>query len=183
MKNITQITCLLLIIALQACSFKIGIKKRYFTNEELKKYAIDNNYPFDYLLKFKNTAFFESRRESSINSLNFMNLYSKNNALLKSSNGDNCEFKIASFIKDSMTHLAENPIDQFSLGNLCAKSDIIKISNSPEILSDSNYKILIGWSINLNHYGIVRKRLEKLFEQLNTKDQKYVIIGLNLDPI
>ena len=54
---------------------------------------------------------------------------------------------------------------------------------SPRGRSNDNYKILISWSVSLNNFGMIKKRLEKLFEQINSKDNRFIIIGMNLDPV
>ncbi len=112
-----------------------------------------------------------------------MNIYSKDNFLLKSSDGENCEFKIANFIRDSLDVLVPQKRDTISLKTLVVKSDVIEVVASKDLFSNDNYKILIGWSVSLNNFGMIKKRLEKLFTQINAKGSRFIIIGMNLDPV
>lgn len=183
MKNTLITLYIFLLILVQGCTFKIKMRERYFTQNELAEYAKAKKYPFDFILHFKNVANFKSRHENNINSINFMNFYSKNNYLIKSSDGENCEFKIASFIKDSLDKFVENKNERYSLRAICGKSEIIALSNRGEVLADSCYKIVIGWSIMLNNFGMIKNRLDKLFQEIDLEDKKFIIVGMNLDPI
>ncbi len=183
MKNIPLIPSLILLLFLHSCAFKIKVKERYYSSEELLEYTKAKKYPFDYILRFKNANYFNDRIQQSINNINFMNIYSKDNFLLKSSDGENCEFKIANFIKDSLDVLVPQKRDTISLKTLVVKSDVIEVVPSKDLFSNDNYKILIGWSVSLNNFGMIKKRLEKLFEQINSKDNRFIIIGMNLDPV
>lgn len=183
MKNIPLITSLLLLLFLHSCAFKIKVKERYYSSEELLEYTTAKKYPFDYILRFKNANYFNDRIQLSINNINFMNIYSKDNFLLKSSDGENCEFKIANFIRDSLDVLVPQKRDTISLKTLVVKSDVIEVAASKDLFSNDNYKILIGWSVSLNNFGMIKKRLEKLFTQINAKGSRFIIIGMNLDPV
>ncbi|MBK8328920.1 MAG: hypothetical protein IPL09_05490 [Bacteroidetes bacterium] len=183
MKKHLPFLCLACMLVILSCTFKLKTKIKYFTNEQTLNYVKEKNYPFDYILKFKTEASYNSRNKHNINSMNFLNFYAKNNQLIKASDGESCEFKIASYIKDSLHTFVENNNKEYAFDKIVAESDIITVNGDRPILADSCYKILVGWSINLNNFGMIQKRLKLLLNEIKTNDKQYIIVGLNLDPL
>ena len=183
-KHLPLIICVLFsMFFMFSCILNKNITIKFFTNEQMLNYVKEKNYPFDYILKFKTEVSYKSRKKHKINSMNFLNFYAKNNQLIKASDGESCEFKIASYIKDSLHTFVENNNKEYAFDKIVAESDIITVNGDRPIQSDSCYKILVGWSINLNNYNIIQKRLKLLLNQIKTNDKQYIIVGLNLDPL
>lgn len=170
-------------LVVQSCTFKLKVKARYYSIGELKTYIQEKKYPFDYILQFKDKEAFAGRHERMINKINFMNIYSKGNFLLKASDGDNCEFKIASYIKDSINTLSEQRNPAFSLTELVTETEVLSMHGQGNVLSPTHFKILVGWSVALNNFSVIQKRLQKLLALIDTQSNNYLILGLNLDPV
>ncbi|MBK9302240.1 MAG: hypothetical protein IPN14_16980 [Bacteroidetes bacterium] len=182
-KNLPIILCIVLSMCIMlGCKLNLNIKIKYYTNEQMLNYVKEKKYPFHYILKFKTAESLLNKNKHNITSLNFMNFYAKNNQLIKASDGESCEFKIASYIKDSLHLFVENNNKEYSFDKIVAESDIITVNGDRPILADSCYKILVGWSINLNNYGKIQNRLKLLLDQINTNDRQYIIVGMNVDP-
>ncbi len=118
-----------------------------------------------------------------INKINFMNIYSKNNFLLKASDGDNCEFKISAYIKDSINTMTQQRNPAFSLTELVTKTEVLSLHGQRNVLSPTHFKILVGWSVALNSFSLIQKRPQKLLAQMDVQRSNYLILGLNLDPV
>jgi len=160
------------------------MKIRYFTDSELIEYVKTKKYPIDIILRFKDQHTFETQSESNINTANCMNIYGKDNELIKATDGENCEFKIAGFFKDSVFNKNSTfpKIKNGNLNSLLNKTTIVN-SNSENSLQDhTKYKIVIGWSILLNNYKIFSNRFKALNKELLPYKNDIIIVGLNMDP-
>ena len=184
MKTIIQSSrILILFILISACSFKLKIPVHYYSEEDMVSYVQKMKYPFDAIMYFKDSSSYSQSGKNKIERLTFMNLYSKDNRLLKATDGDNCEFKIASFIRDSLAKAVEDPHQEYSLDAIYASTNTARLQKDVDILSKGKYKILVGWSIGLNEYRMVRKRLSDLLGIVQNFHQESYIIGLNLDGV
>ncbi len=165
------------------CTFKLKVKEVYYSDQDLINYVKQYQYPFDAILKFKSRTLFESRAANSITQINFMNVYGKENQLLKATDGDNCEFKVLQFLKDSLDKSTNMNSDLFSLNEIVSKTSVLDMNQHIDVLENKRYKILVGWSISLNKFRIVQNRLETLNAQLKALNKDILIIGLNLDRV
>lgn len=184
MKRINYFSCLILCLAISSCRFKVKIKPRYYSDQDLIEYCLKNDYAFDAILKFKDSASYHGHREVGISQIGFINLYSMDNKLLKATDGDNCEYKILSYIKDSIATLHESNNENLSLNSVFSKCDLIKLNEQKDILDHQEYKILIGWSIGLNRaLKLSKRRLKDLDSKIKQLDGHFCLIGMNMDMV
>lgn len=171
---------ILIVLIFQNCHFKLKVKEAYYNQEELVNYAKEKNYLFDLILRYKKYDDFIHREKEDLKRINFMNLYSKDNYLIKKTDGENCEFKLAKFIKDSIDKVGYERNENVSLNQIISKTELIPLKESID-LQAAKYKILVGWSISLNQYNVVKNRLKLLNETLSNLGENYIIVGFNLD--
>lgn len=169
-----------IILMFQNCHFKLKVKEAYYSQDELVNYAKEKNYLFDLILRYKDYENFTQRKNDHLERINFMNLYSKDNYLIKKTDGENCEFRLANFIKDSIDNSIYEKNSDFSLNRILEKSEIINVKEPVDLLT-TKYKILVGWSISLNQYKIVNNRLKLLNETLSNLGKDFIIVGFNMD--
>ena len=74
---------ILIVLIFQNCHFKLKVKAAYYNQEELVNYAKEKNYLFDLILRYKKYDDFIHREKEDLKRINFMNLYSKDNFLIK----------------------------------------------------------------------------------------------------
>lgn len=172
------------IVFLNSCSFRVQIKEQYFSDSELIKYVQSKNYPMDIILKFKDQKACQSKYQNNIKTINCLNIYGKDNELIKATDGENCEFKLVSFFRDSVLN-KNYTFKKIINGNLSSLINLTKLvhANPENSLQDNTkYKIVIGWSILLNNYKLISNRLDVLNKELLPYKKEIIIVGLNMDP-
>lgn len=184
MKRYFYLSYFLLSLILSSCRFKIKLKPRYYSNQELIDYCQKNEYAFDAILTFKDSTNYVQQKDVGISMIGFINLYSKENKLLKATDGDNCEYKILSYIKDSITTLREINDSNISLNSVLSKCNLIRLTEQKDILNTKDYKVLIGWSIGVNsRFKLSKHRLKDLNAKIKKLDGDFYLIGMNMDVI
>jgi len=155
-------------------------------DQQILDFCSRNQILFDLQYRMSDLNMMKDCKKYGMEAGNFANLYSPDGRLLKTATGENCEFKVMSYIQDSLKTnvFTKTDCDSCHFNYIFTKKARL-LSGSPD-QAVGKYKVVLGWATFLTKKKLLKQRSQELFNRIpalkqNQKD--LIIIGLNFDPV
>jgi hypothetical protein len=156
------------------------------SDEQVIAYAKKNGHSFDRLYRVKSLNTFQTKSTYGIPSMSFVNLYHPDGSLLKAETGSKCEFRVLSYIRDSLGKSLFRPVPCDSCNFNTFFSTKAQMIEGKDADLSNKYKVVVGWAIFTDQKAVLRSRYKtfrELLPSIKQKNPDIVMIGLNLDPV
>lgn len=155
-------------------------------DQEIIDFCARNKIFFDLQYRISDNRMIKDCKKYGMEALTFATLYSPDGHLLTTASGEKCEFKVMSYIQDSLNTnvFTKTECDSCHFNYIFTKKARL-LSGSP-VQAQGKYKVVLGWATFLDKKKLLKQRSQELFNRIpalrqNQKD--LIIIGLNFDPV
>lgn len=162
------------------------LKVEPLSDNEALEYTKAEGLYFDLQYRINDLTMLQDFKNYGMEALTFVNLYSPSGELLRTVSGEKCEFRVLSYIRDSIQSSVFKPSDCDSCTFDFITTNKARLISGNSEIALGKYKVVLGWAKFLKNNALLRQRSKELLSgisSLRSNQKDLVIIGLNFDPI